>query len=42
MNDIAQDLEAAVAAHREGRIDEAEAVYRRILAERPDHAEATY
>lgn len=35
-------LEAAIAIHRAGRIDEAEPTYRRILAEQPDNAEALH
>lgn len=40
--DLAADLDAAIAIHREGRIDEAETTYRRILAAQPDHPEALH
>jgi len=36
------ELEAARALHEQGRIADAEAVYRRILAAEPDHAEALH
>ncbi|HWU85531.1 MAG TPA: tetratricopeptide repeat protein [Rhodocyclaceae bacterium] len=39
-NPIVQRLEAGIAAHTAGRLDEAEARYREILAEAPDFAEA--
>jgi tetratricopeptide (TPR) repeat protein len=35
-------LEAAVAAHRAGRLREAEALYRQVLAARPGHADALH
>ena len=34
------DLQHALALHRSGRLDEAEAAYRRILGKEPEHAEA--
>jgi predicted O-linked N-acetylglucosamine transferase (SPINDLY family) len=36
------ELEAAIALHEQGRIDEAEAVYRRILAAEPRNAQALH
>ncbi|MEE8534884.1 MAG: tetratricopeptide repeat protein [Kiloniellales bacterium] len=42
MNETAAKLESAVAAHREGRVAEAEAVYRQILADDPANAEARH
>lgn len=36
------DLEAAIAIHRTGRIDEAETTYRRVVAEQPDNPEALH
>jgi predicted O-linked N-acetylglucosamine transferase (SPINDLY family) len=36
------ELEAALALHEQGRIDAAEAIYRRILAAEPDHAQALH
>ena len=35
-------LDAALALHRDGRLSDAEALYRRALAERPDDAEALH
>lgn len=35
-------LDAAIAIHRQGRVAEAESVYRAILAAEPDHAEARH
>ncbi len=35
-------LEAAIAAHREGRVAEAEEIYREVLAAAPDNAEARH
>jgi tetratricopeptide (TPR) repeat protein len=39
---LEQDLARAVAAHNAKRLDEAEAIYRRIVAEAPDHAGALH
>jgi protein O-GlcNAc transferase len=36
------DLDAALAHHRSGRLDDAEALYRRVLATRPDDPEALH
>ncbi|MCC6610633.1 MAG: tetratricopeptide repeat protein [Burkholderiales bacterium] len=36
------ELEAALALHEQGRIDAADAIYRRILAAAPDHAQALH
>ena len=38
----AQGLEAAVTAHRAGRLEKAEALYRRVLAAQPRHADALH
>jgi len=40
--DIDQLMQSALAHHREGRRGEAEAVYRRILQQHPDHAHAMH
>jgi tetratricopeptide (TPR) repeat protein len=37
---IQQTLEKAVECHRAGRLSEAEGLYRQVLAENPDHADA--
>lgn len=37
-HDIDADIERAVALHRDGRLDEAAAAYRDILADAPDHS----
>ncbi len=42
MPELSQDLGAAIAAHKEGRIDEAEEGYRRVLAHDPQSAEAHF
>lgn len=42
MPDLTGELGAAVAAHKAGRIDEAEAGYRQVLASRPSSAEAHF
>ncbi len=42
MPELTRALDAAVAAHKAGRIDDAEAGYRRVLADRPDSAEAHF
>ena len=42
MDETAAKLESAGAAHREGRIAEAEAVYRQILADDPANAAARH
>ncbi|MGD0769589.1 MAG: tetratricopeptide repeat protein [Tepidisphaeraceae bacterium] len=34
------DLDVAVGHHRQGRLEEAKAIYQRIVAQTPDHAEA--
>ncbi|HEY8571857.1 tetratricopeptide repeat protein [Phenylobacterium sp.] len=39
---MAADIEAAVAAHRDGRLDEAEAGYRAVLQGDPDNLRARY
>lgn len=42
MPELSGALDAAVAAHKAGRIDEAEAGYLRVLADRPEFAEAHF
>ncbi|MFX8871860.1 tetratricopeptide repeat protein, partial [Acinetobacter baumannii] len=42
MQTIAEALTAALALHRAGRLAEATALYRQILAARPDHPGALY
>jgi len=42
MPELSRALDAAVAAHKAGRIDDAEAGYRRVLADRPESAEAHF
>ncbi len=42
MAELSEDLESAIAAHKAGRIDEAEAGYRRVLADHPRAAEAHF
>lgn len=42
MGDWDAKLAAAIAGHRQGRIAEAEAVYRSVLAAEPEHAEARH
>jgi tetratricopeptide (TPR) repeat protein len=37
-----EDLAAALAHHRAGRLDQSEALYRRVLAQRPGHADALH
>jgi predicted O-linked N-acetylglucosamine transferase (SPINDLY family) len=39
---LRQQLESAVANHQAGRLAEAEAIYRRILAQQPDHADTMH
>ena len=39
---VAVSLEAGLAHHRAGRLPQAEAVYRQILATQPDHADAVF
>jgi predicted TPR repeat methyltransferase len=39
---IAEALELAMKLHREGRLDQAEAIYRRILEAAPDHPDALH
>ena len=41
-SDLDGDLEAAIAIHRQGRVDEAESTYRQILQMEPDHPEALH
>ena len=38
--ELASDLRAAMAHHREGRLDEAEALYRKLLDAAPNHPQA--
>ena len=40
MSELDQRLESAIAIHRQGRVEEAEAVYREVVTSHPDHAEA--
>jgi Flp pilus assembly protein TadD len=40
MSTVPQDLQAALAHHQAGRLDEAEQLYRRVLAREPRHAAA--
>lgn len=40
MSDVNKRLETAAAKHKAGRIEDAEAMYRHILADHPSHAEA--
>jgi hypothetical protein len=40
MASMQSQLEAAVSHHQAGRFSEAEAIYRRILADHPDHVGA--
>ena len=42
MATVADALKEGLAHHNEGRLDEAEACYRRILAANPDHADANH
>ncbi len=42
MKDLESQLQQAIEAHRNGDIGHAEPVYRRVLAEDPDHAEALH
>jgi tetratricopeptide (TPR) repeat protein len=42
MPELNKDLTSAIAAHKEGRIDEAEEGYRRVLARHPKSAEAHF
>ena len=42
MTDLDTDLQAAIETHRQGNIDAAEPVYRRILEVSPDHAGARH
>lgn len=42
MSTIAEALTTAVELHRRGRLQEAESVYRQILASNPDHADALH
>jgi tetratricopeptide (TPR) repeat protein len=35
-------MQRAIAYHRDGRLDEAEAVYKMILEEHPEHADALH
>jgi tetratricopeptide (TPR) repeat protein len=39
---VAVSLEAGLAHHRAGRLPQAEAIYRQILASQPDHADAVF
>ena len=39
---IEQALQQAVAAHREGKLNEAENIYRAILQSQPDHPDANH
>ena len=39
---IEQALRQAVAAHREGKLNEAENIYRAILQSQPDHPDANH
>jgi protein O-GlcNAc transferase len=39
---LRQQLESAMSQHQAGRLVEAEAIYRQVLAQQPDHAEAIY
>ena len=42
MAELSEDLKSAIAAHKAGRLDEAEAGYRRVLAKHPRAAEAHF
>ena len=40
LSELATDLQAAVAHHHAGRMDEAEALYQKILEAAPNHPQA--
>ncbi len=42
MPDVAKDLEQAVRQHRQGRLDEAERLYRQVVDAAPDHFDALH
>ena len=42
MNSQREDLDHAISLHRAGQLDEAQEIYWRLIAERPDDAEALH